>query len=512
MFSHNKDFYPTPERLFYKLLNGTRFLRGRILEPSAGKGDLIKHIKKLNRYKDGYKVDAIEKDKDLVGVLQSDGINVVWDDFLTYETFKEYDHIIMNPPFTEGVDHALKAIRLAEKQLTGCEIYIILNKETIDNAYSDKRKELLDLLSKHDAEIDYVKDGFRTGERKTDVEVALIRASLPMVGNGESVYNKIPFFNHSPEKSDVADVLSTFVKSNELHEKLNDIERLITEYEKSCELVRESFEAQRAKESFISYVNNVNSKDGFLRGELNHVIYKKHTAEDMNEELDKLRRGFWQLILETDELQSMLTNEGIQMLNRRLNLAEEMEINRQNVKMLLMAIKMNQTDILIESIVAIFKRITQYHMNEYSSNIHYYNGWKSNNAYKISKKIVIPIKHQFDRFDFKDEYERINMDARNFIKDITKALQLIEPSVSEEFTTISEQEFENDSLRFKMFKNGNIHVWFKDLSLLNRLNYLCGSHFNWIPSEDEQKFNPEAKEFVEKEFKELDKNNMLISV
>src|SRR5690625_7465496 len=93
------------------------------------------------------------------------------------------------------------------------------------------------------------------------------------------------------------------------------------------------------------------------------------------------------------------------------------------------------------------------------------------------------------------------MKVRDFIDDLVKAFQLIDSDVSNEFETISDQEFENDLLRFKMFLNGNIHVWFNDLVALNKLNYICGQHFNWIPSEEEVKENEEAKKFVVKEFR-----------
>ena len=62
---------------------------------------------------------------------------------------------------------------------------------------------------------------------------------------------------------------------------------------------------------------------------------------------------------------------------------------------------------------------------------------------------------------------------------------------------------ENDTLRFRMFLNGNIHVWFKDERLLAKLNYLCGSHFGWIPSEGEQKESEVAREWVAKEFGDI---------
>ncbi|MBS4195347.1 DUF4942 domain-containing protein [Lederbergia citri] len=503
MFTDNKDFYPTPKELFYKLMNGKRYLAGRILEPSAGKGDLIKYIRELPRHNKS-RIDAIEKDERLAGLLMSEGITVVWDDFLTYQTYKEYDYIIMNPPFSNGVDHVLKALELAENQLGYCEIYAILNKETINNAFSAKRQELLRKLDEHGAEIRYVKDGFIDAERKTDVEVALITAKIQKRGAGKSIYDKIPFNTTQANTDELSTALSTYVKQSEVQAKLNDIERLVLEYETACELARKTFEAIRDKESFFSYIGTVNKRDGEVGSPFSYVVSNNFTVADLSEEIDRLRRGYWQLILDTDEFKKMLTNEAIQELNKRLGAAEQMEINLPNIRMLLMAISFNKRDMLVESVVSIFKKITQYHQNQYSTNIHYYNGWKTNDAYKINKKIVIPIKwSNFDpAWDFDKDFGRINRDARDFILDLIKALQLIEPSVSEEFKTISEQEFENDTLRFRMFKNGNIHVWFKDLTLLSQLNYLCGSHFDWLPSEEELKTDRKAREYVVKEFGE----------
>src|SRR5699024_11481902 len=105
-------------------------------------------------------------------------INVVCDDILTYETFKEYDYIVMNPSFLNGADHVLKALELAESQINPCKIYAILNKQTIDNAYSNKRQDLLRKLNEYKADIEYVEAAFLNAERKTDVEVALIRVNV----------------------------------------------------------------------------------------------------------------------------------------------------------------------------------------------------------------------------------------------------------------------------------------------------------------------------------------------
>src|SRR5690625_7709476 len=86
---NNPDFYPTPKALFDRLIGYSTRLDGKILEPSAGKGDMIEYIKARMGRRDYYDIDAIENDPDLVNTLRGAGYNVVWDDFLTYETFKE---------------------------------------------------------------------------------------------------------------------------------------------------------------------------------------------------------------------------------------------------------------------------------------------------------------------------------------------------------------------------------------------------------------------------------------
>lgn len=504
IYTDNKDFYPTPRELFDKLVGGSRIC-GRILEPSAGKGDMIRYIRE--KFRSEFRIDAIENDPRLVSALMGEGISVVWDDFLTYETYKEYDFIVMNPPFSNGVDHVLKALEMAENQLSYCEIFAILNKETIDNAFSAKRQELLRKLGEYGAELQYVSGAFSQAERRTDVEVALIHVKIEKASAGKSIYDSIPFFSASRRKEadeEVGAALSAFVRPSELRAKMNDIERLVLEYETACELAKDTFKAVRVKESFFGYISQVNRRERTSPLSMITPYKKEFTANDLSEELDRLRRGYWELILDTDEFRKVLTNEAIQKLNRQIEAAGNMEINLVNIRMLLMALVANQREILTDSIVAIFQKITDRHMTRYSSNVHYYNGWKTNSSYKINKKIVIPIQYcPFNSWEFRDDYRLINMGVRQWINDIVKAFQLIDPSVSGEFTALSTSEFENEWLRFKMFAKGTIHVWFKDERLLAKLNYICGSHFGWIPSEGEQRENQEARAWVAREFGDM---------
>lgn len=176
-----KDFYPTNKTVIAKMLDGVKFGKLKtILEPSAGKGDIVDAVKEKMEYR--YytpDIDLIEINKDLQSVLTGKGYRVVHDDFLTYDTMKEYDLIIMNPPFSNGCSHLLKAIQLQKRN--GGAIICILNAETLKNPYTNERKELLRILSENHADIAYLQDAFLEGERTTNVEIALIKVVMPEV-------------------------------------------------------------------------------------------------------------------------------------------------------------------------------------------------------------------------------------------------------------------------------------------------------------------------------------------
>ena len=51
MFTDNKDFYPTPQNLIDKMLDGLDWkMIHTILEPSAGKGNIVEALKKKESF------------------------------------------------------------------------------------------------------------------------------------------------------------------------------------------------------------------------------------------------------------------------------------------------------------------------------------------------------------------------------------------------------------------------------------------------------------------------------
>lgn len=175
----NKDFYPTPESLIMRMfMKIEKEQTMNILEPSAGKGNIVDYFQdKIIYSKKNWKIDCIEIEDELQGILKSKGYKVIYNDFLRFFTLKKYDLIVMNPPFSNGDRHLLKAIELIENY--GGQIACILNAETIKNPCSIYRQDLKIKLENYNADIEFIQNAFIGAERKTAVEVALIYINIP---------------------------------------------------------------------------------------------------------------------------------------------------------------------------------------------------------------------------------------------------------------------------------------------------------------------------------------------
>lgn len=108
------DFYPTPTDAAYEMVirSGARDDENSVnLEPHGGMGDLAAV---MQREYPSAKLWVIERQFSLAELLKAKGYNVVGDDFLEFTT--PVDHIIMNPPFSNGNDakhirHAYDVLR-----------------------------------------------------------------------------------------------------------------------------------------------------------------------------------------------------------------------------------------------------------------------------------------------------------------------------------------------------------------------------------------------------------------
>src|SRR3990167_7680119 len=122
----NKDFFPTPEAVALQMLEGYDVAGKVVLEPSAGKGDIIDVLQSQ-----GAEVIACETNKDLQKIVKSK-CKLIAEDFLTVEAAQvsHISFIVMNPPFSADEKHILHAWEIAP---AGCVILALCNLATVEH-------------------------------------------------------------------------------------------------------------------------------------------------------------------------------------------------------------------------------------------------------------------------------------------------------------------------------------------------------------------------------------------
>lgn len=499
-----QDFYPTPRELISKMADKITGHPSLVLEPSAGKGDIVSYFSDLDRY--SYKQissnlwEVVENNPDLIAILTAKGLSVVGYDFETFETSKEYDLIIANPPFSKGATHLIKMIELAQKQtFRDCQIICLVNAETIKNPFSNERKHLVRLLTDYQADIEYLTSAFVEAERKTEVETALVTLKVAKhTRQAEYFDNLFEAFKQGVGQSGTGYELA--IPSNEVGYRADEIVTLIKAYQEHIRRLKVFAGAWRELETYNDFLKDKKEIN-------NHLLYKAgYRWDDFNSEIEKIRHEYWNRILKADKFRKVLTSNGYQDLQKRISELTILEPTLENVQMILEAVLLNRQNMLKDTLVDLFENLTKYHQSDYSKNIHYYNGWKTNKAYKANHKVILPfrvVSRFYGEWERKG-YEKVDFVVRQFLDDVLAVCSLVSPLEKGDWKQVGEYEFENNLIRFKAFKKETVHIWFKHKEILDKINFIAGQDKNWLPTDEEIKSNKEAFDFVKSEFPNLD--------
>lgn len=167
------EFYPTPPSVIDLMLQKANIHDNQlILEPSAGKGDIID---KVVAYNQTVNVDFCEFNRYNSEILELKCYNKIGTDFLLVDTEKsvKYDRILMNPPFEDRAD--IEHIRRAFSLLKDDGILVsVITAKSISNSTPETSKMRKDAeLWGEIVELD--EDIMKTeAERKATVTIALV--------------------------------------------------------------------------------------------------------------------------------------------------------------------------------------------------------------------------------------------------------------------------------------------------------------------------------------------------
>ncbi len=544
------EFYPTPAELAKRMLEKVDWYKvNTILEPSAGKGDILKEIARAIQRSDrrnskDLEIDAIEIDNNLRSILKynfsgeaknklrsemkeatkdyanhyqqhwqtgryyyfdgkerkdkdfpesvqvqlekindelkgffPDGIRIVHDDFLTYTNYKKYDLIIMNPPFSNGDMHLLKALKM---QKNGGSIVCLLNAETIRNPYTPTRKHLVQLLDGYNAEIEYISNAFSDAERRADVDVALIRVDIPnSVDEKESIFDRLakaqkyeePDISESTEL-EVTDFIQALV--NRYRVEIESGIELIKTYWRMRPYIRSSLDPKR---EYYYDTPIIQLTDGD-----NHEM-------TINRYVRKVRLKYWQGLLTNDKFIGRLTSKLQQEYHERINHYAEYDFSMFNIQTLLVEMQAQIKGGIEDEIMKTYDRLTEEHAYypECAKNRHYYDGWKTNKAWKIDKKSILPIYGVFSSYDKRPRvYE-----AAHVLSDIERVLNYFDGNMTADVDLSSTLDCyfranitQNVKLKYfdvTFYKKGTVHIKFTCPELIDRFNIYAAQNRRWLP-------------------------------
>ncbi len=493
----NKEFYPTPIKLIRKMIDGIDFYKlNTVLEPSAGKGNIIDYIKN-----DKLKIDAIEIDEDLRSILKGKKYNVIFDDFLEFQTNKKYDLIIANFPFSDGDLHLQKAIQIQE--MYGGSIICLLNAETLKNPYTNLRKSLLEKLQRYNAQIEYLQDEFVNSERSTNVEVAMIKIVIEKDNKSFLLLNSLKeaketYIEINPEKQVVENDFAKAMIARYNFESQVGI-KLIFEYSSILPYLYD-----RVKLTSTDYqAPLIELKIDGERLDINHKKF-------INKFLEGLRLKYWSLLLNNENFRKRFTQNLQRELNEKLSVLKDFDFNLFNIQELEKELTVNLTLGIEETIIKLFDELSQQYSYypECNKNIHYYNGWKTNKVYKINKKVILPI-NGFSAYSW-DKNKLDTYNIYNKITDMVKVFNYLGGELSEiNELVINELKLANNQKNSKdidfyyfkatFYKKGTCHITFQNDELLKKFNIFGSQRKGWLPPS-----------YGKKSYKEMDKEEKSI--
>ncbi|OLP04524.1 DUF4942 domain-containing protein [Rhodoferax antarcticus] len=509
------EFYPTPLALAQKMW--AKFKErdfDRVLEPSAGSGNLIKTMP--DRGYGHQKIDCCEMDVSFHPVLKAlPGVDVVGLDFLTFGNAAAYGAIIMNPPFSNGVDHVLKAWEIA----FDCEIVALLNSSSLKNPSSQKGRFLCDLIAKHGS-VEFIQDAFLGDgvQRETQVEVALIYLK-------KSADLDQRFANELIDSLDSEDMDAKAKSMAQDYKEVHDVAIPATEVQNAVRMFDQAVSAMKASliaEAKASYcearIGQTMANRMSRQDETPKDTSAKWVANEMGDRYLKLKDRAWASILRSADFESKLSSKAQKRFESEFSTIRRLEFTTSNIFGFFQGILDSQNEIQLEMMCDVFDEITKYS----EDNVSFYKGWKSNTRHKScgyrlkSTRFILPGNSGYYGGS-------ISYEATRRLKDFDTVFALLDGKSQPDYGLVQLFRDRADDLKagerldssyfsVRWYPRATtVHFFPKNQAVMDRLNKLVGQHRKWLPPANEkvsdnfwlqyeksERFDKQVKEAVSK--------------
>ena len=428
-----------------------------------------------------FEIEAVEIDTSLQVILKDKKIKIVGNDFAEYNPCCRYDLIMMNPPFKDGDKHLLKALKLIEN---GGQCVCILNAETLKNPYSDSRIYLANLLEKYEADIEYIENAFRDAENTTDVEIALVYVDIPTKEIELDVFKNLVMGEEY--KCDYEDYNDTQLATDDI------IGNFVKQYE---------FEAKagaKVIDTFYSMQKYIPNTDGghsmislSVLGCSDDMDMKSTKFNPVNTYIRLLRDKYWSLLFQSKEMSRLLTQTARDRYLYKIREFRDYDFTFSNIKQLQIELVSHLSTNIDDAILKQFDNFTYKNSMDNASNVHYFTGWKTNDAFMINSKVIVPMWGVYgNRYGSGWSLYK----ARDFFEELEKIFVYLDGGKTEGADISSilhgynySNKYNGEKIQSKYFdvefkKKGTVHIWFTNAELLKKFNIFGCQKHGWLPN------------------------------
>lgn len=493
----NRSFYPTPLSVIEKMLAclEPNFIRkAQILEPSAGKGDILDYLTtdqfdgfrfrrrfnenepedldaemdRLYDLRQGARKEniyAIEVAPDLQAILRSKQYAVVGSDFLAWQDHLHIDLVVMNPPFADGAQHLLKAFEVVAD---GGQVVCLLNAETINNPFSVMREQLNKLISEYGT-VEQLGPVFKDAERPTSVNVALVHLKKP-------ARERQTFTGLDEETGE--DKTPRF--SDNMPVTANAMEALVTSYNLAVEALRHRYDAETAYNYYL----------GGIKDYENDPVFMGSRRKPLNEQIQHVKGLFWKNIFDRTKIGQRTTSDFRKDFEAFIAHQSKVAFTVENIMQVLAQFVENLDDIMQRCIVDTFDRATRYH--EKNATKYLVDGWKTNKSWRLNEKIINPSGITWDPMFNRFDLERWRSDAADFYNDLDRCCAFLSGRKFEDIHGITKAiegrkwlpgtgfKLDSEFFTITLYKKGTVHLVWKDKRLLAQFNQAAARGKNWV--------------------------------
>lgn len=494
IFLENPDFYPTPREVIEKMMLNENIVGKTVLEPSAGKGDIVEWLKANG----AARVIACEKDPNIRKLLDGK-CEILADDFLTVtsEQVSHIDYIVMNPPFSEGARHILHAFAIAP---AGCTIVALCNDDNLSKGWRyEKNKQLIEKVELY-GQSEYLGNVFNHAERKTDVNVSLIK--LYKEGTGENEFANY-FFSQEDEDTENLNQREGIMQYNVVRD-------LVNRYATAVKLFDETLAAANKINAIARHPDageyeylpikfgTISARD---RGEkkVTHKEYKK-----------ALQKYYWRFIFKRLNMEKYATKQLREQINCFIEQQTNVPFTMGNIYRVIDMVIQTNGQRMQKALLEAFDLICSFSAENSTAG----EKWKTNANYMINRKFIVPfmcdgyqnryVYHDTGYSSYctrngKEAYPTVQLKGHNLesLEDVCKALCYITGTNYDQMEALNCHHNSEEwgawfvwgFFRCKAFKKGTMHFEFIDEAVWWKFNAEVARLRGWALPKKQQKSN-----------------------